>query len=335
MLFRSLPMDQYAEKGLLKDLTGLFDEINMLPGLKKAMQTANGQIYAMPAQFAIDLLWGNQDLIAQVTSLADLAQAQLENGKVPFSPRSAQDWLKLLFPANMPALRDASGIVQFNNEQFATLLTTLQSLYEKQGEMPLDTLVEGAAMQTEILSMLNGASAFMVSRFDNTMSASISYTVSGAETADCAPMPTLDGQSKGLIPSLMMGISAQSENQELAQAFIALVLSEEIQVAEGDGLPALSKVLDVLFEEAIEMSKNENMRAMLSFGGTPIEMKQADERILNHIRELINLADERIVEDQTLIGFITEESAGFFENGGDAMAVADAVQQRAWSYLNE
>lgn len=336
LVLDDLPMDKYVERGLLLDLTGRFDDVNMLSGLRKAMTALDGKTYAIPAQFAIDLLWGKKELVDQVQSLSEIEKINLPKNQVPFAPRSKEDWLKLFYPSSENAFRDASGNIQFTSAKFIEFLTALQSIYSRQGEMPDDALIADDPFQTEVLAVMNGAAAFYANRFSSTMDASLGYTIAGAQAADCTSMPTIDGKSSGILPSLKLGIGTNTQQPELAEEFIHLMLSDEIQNIEmGEGLPTLADALDALFEDALARSRNENLRTMISFGGTPIELKQPDEAILSRIRELINEANQQIQIDDTLIEFIGEESKNFFDGDQDASTVGVAIEQRAWSYLNE
>jgi hypothetical protein len=64
-------------------------------------------------------------------------------------------------------------------------------------------------------------------------------------------------------------------------------------------------------------------------------MKQPDERALASLRALIDTLDTQLIPDETLMGFIIEESEQFFEGRSDARTAASTIGRRAWSYLNE
>ena len=116
-----------------------------------------------------------------------------------------------------------------------------------------------------------------------------------------------------------------------------LLFSPEIQeLDQREGLPTVASSLDKLTADAKELSNNRNVAMMMyTGGGNPIEVKQPNEAMWDALRAMCDTLDQPWIDDPTLLGFIAEETAAFFEGYGTAQDAALAVQQRAAAYLNE
>ena len=102
------------------------------------------------------------------------------------------------------------------------------------------------------------------------------------------------------------------------------------------GLPVVAASLDKLIADAIERSASGNIMQMLAIAGSnPLQMELPDEGALMALRALCDALSVPITTDDTLMNFIVEETEAFFHGQGNAASAAQAVQRRAWPYLNE
>ena len=339
LILDGLPIRQYAQRGILADLSAILADTALLPGIREGSTDAEGRIYAVPAQFSFDLVWGNEAVVSAIQELSTLADLPIASGQTLMSPRMPEDWLRLFYAANAPLFTDAEGKPDFESPAFVAFLEALQLLYAQQGEMPSDLLqVMGDIAHADLIAMMNGATALYPASINNLMLLNIAYTISGEKDSAFAPIPTLDGMGRSYQPALLAGICTQSAQPELAQEFIATLLSPEIQETEEmEGLPTISDSLDVLFAAAIERTNNAgNLKMMFSMDGTnPIEMGQPSEDVLNRLRSLCDTLNTPGTMDETLLRFMVEETEAFFAGSISGEDAARAVRQRAWPYLNE
>lgn len=347
LILDGLPMDKYAQRGILKDISALVSALDILPNIIEGSTSADGGIYAVPVKYSFGTLWGNADLIDMIASLEDLAYANLGPDQSPLAARTPEEWLRLMYPACEAVFRDASGQLRFDTAEFELFLETLYDLYSTQGEMTTLDITQafsrrsaaaGGINMEEMLAVYNGASAFYPATIAGLMQLSMAYSVAGAEEAAFITLPSLDGPGRTYTPSLLAGINARSSQQALAEEFLTLLFSPEVQEADQiNGLPTTVNALDKLFDEAIERSEGTgNMRGAVSIqGGVSLQISQPTAEVWEAVRALCEIVDTPATMDETLLSFMLEETESFFDGQVSAAAAASALEQRAWFYLNE
>ncbi len=340
LILDGLPVEKYAQRGILKDLTGLLKDIVFLPGIRDGSTAADGKLYAMPAQFSVGLMWGNASTTNAIKTLQDLPSLPIAPGQTLLHPRTYEEWLRMFYPASESQFRNESGQLQFDSPAFESFLETLYQLYINQGDVPEERLGpgKGGMVPDEIFAMVNGSTVLFPSLFLSLMEMNIAYTISGGEESGFLPVPSLNGTGYGYTPSLMAGINANSKNQALAEEFVLSLYSPDIQeLDQMEGLPTVAASLDKQFADALTRSQG-GKKMMMAFsidGSNPINLKQPDEAVLNTLRTLCDTLNVPVRADETLLGFIIEETEAFFAGSITAQEAAQAVQQRAWAYLNE
>lgn len=109
------------------------------------------------------------------------------------------------------------------------------------------------------------------------------------------------------------GISASSENKEMAFEFIAMLLSEDTQRYVYDGFPVLKTVYEEQYADAL------NAGAYMP------------EVIYNGISK----SAACIQTDQDVFDIIEDEAAVFFAGDETAAEAAEVIQSRVQIYLDE
>ncbi len=348
LILDGLPMAQYISRGILKDLTDLLPGFDLLANIAEGSTYRDGKVYAVPASYTFEALWGNKDQIDMIESMTDMIDAA-GSDKSPLAARSAEEWLRLFYPASEDSFRDKNGNIQFNTPEFEAFLEALYDMYLVQGELAsLDQMFQSRGGQStsmrggmnvqEMLSVYNGVAAFYPSAISNLLMLSTAYSIAGGEDSAAITLPAVDGTGRAYTPACLAGINARSKQQELAAEFIALLLSPEVQeVDQSGGLPTTNAALDKVFADAIERSEESGgMVGRLGIpGGVSMEMKQPDQAAWEALEALAKSVNVPAAIDETLMAFIVEETAGFFEGRSTAQQAANALHQRAWFYLNE
>ncbi len=345
LVLDGLPVEKYMGKGLLRDLTALLPELGLLPGIEKGSAAADGKVYAVPASFSFDTLWGKKDIVDQVTSLQDLPTLSLPDGQTPLRARNGNSWVELFFPASKAALSTQNSKPTFNTPEFQAFLNTLYDLYSAQGDIANDAMgmraMRGGISMGEMLALYNGSAALCPMTVGGLMQINIVYSLAGGKDGACIALPSLDGQGRAYTPSLLIGLNTQSKHPTLGEEFLKIVYSADVQEMEQlDGLPAAAKSLDKLFADAIERSEEEG-NATIGFammgggGGLQMTMENPDAAAWNALRALCDTLDQPAVSDSTLMDFILAETGTFFDGKSDAATTGNAIQQRAFFYLNE
>jgi len=340
LILDEMPLAQYINRGVLLPLDDALTDIGFLPGILEGSRAADGRLYTVPAQFQFNTLWGNRAALSAVDSLGALLSLPLDDAQELLYPRTPEDLLALFYPASRAAFLGDSGKPRFDTPEFEDFLEALYQIYAAQSFLPSEQPAQfrGRRMMNseEFQGMLNGSVAVMPSTISSTMTSAMPYTVSGAEESLCIPVPGLGGVGRAYTPVLMPGINARTQNRALCEAFLRLLYSPEIQELESmEGLPTVAASLDALIANAKEVERGGQMRMSMSFGGNPLTLQQLNDAAWDEMRALCNTLNQASIDDPTLMGFILEETADFFDGFASAQDAAWAVQRRAMAYLNE
>ncbi|MCL1855485.1 MAG: extracellular solute-binding protein, partial [Clostridia bacterium] len=341
LILDELPMRQYISKGVLMPLDEVLAGIGFLPGILESSRAADGRLYAMPAQFRFDTLWGRKNQVEGVRSLGSMAEIPLDHAQDLLRPLTAEELLEMFYPASQSGFLDGTGHPRFDTPEFEAFLDALYGIYSAQAVQPNDVSGSpgnGPKMNMEELQgMMNGSIALMSSGMSGTLQTALPYTISGASDGAFIVVPAMDGAGRTYTPSLMGGIGANTAHPELAAEFLRSLYAPELQELDGvDGFPTVSASLNKLFADAKARNKEKNLAMVLSLGdGNPIQMEQPDDATWDAVRAACDTLTAPYIDDPTLMSFIVEETASFFEGRTSAQDAARALQQRAMAYLNE
>lgn len=67
-----LPLDSYADRGILEDLSGILSATDVIPNIQTAYES-NARIYAVPTRIGLPIIIGTQEVMSKISSLSGLA----------------------------------------------------------------------------------------------------------------------------------------------------------------------------------------------------------------------------------------------------------------------
>ncbi len=354
IILDGLPVKNYIAKGVLTDLSSALSGIDFLDGILQGSKSQDGKLYAMPAQFTFTTLWGKKDIVGQITSLDALADLRTAEGNSVMYARTPTQWLSALYYASESGFRDKNGRVNFDNPEFIAFLEDLYLLYSTQAETAQTAQGgpgqggQGGAVtmavpagggrnnMQEMQALLNGSIELYPTTIGSTMTLPTSYMVAGGSQSAFIPTPSVAGSGNSYTPSLIAGINAKAKNMAMATEFLKMLYSPVVQELEqNDGLPTVAPSLDKIIADAVERSQNSNAMMFMRMGDSSITVEQPKEEDWNNLRAMCEALNVPTVADSTLMGFIVEETAAFFQGQKTAADTAKSLQQRANSYLNE
>lgn len=344
LILDGLPLAQYIAKGVLRPIDDALADIGFFPGILAGSRHTDGKIYAMPGAFSVPTLWGDQEKLAGANALTALAAMPLDPHQNALRARTPQDWLRTFYPSSEGLFRNEQGTLRFDNPDFVAFLDALYRLYAAQldrVEESQDPALRGNAIDLGALSaMQSGALALYDARIAGTMQVGFCYTAAGAnEKTGVSLLPSLHGEGTVYTPSMLAGISARTTQEALAVEFLRSLYAPEVQEMEQmDGMPtvaaSLQKLIDTI-KEANKPGSDTQMAVIISDGTSAFEIGQPDNKTWDALYALLSQVNTPAVMDETLLRFMVEETAGFFEGQGDAQTAARALDQRAAAYLGE
>lgn len=331
--------ESYVEKGVLSDLTGLYQDIQFVGAIAEPFLEA-GSCYVIPARFTVPVLLSDgaglagdlPELTQAVTSagagrqsewrtVAEGAAAEYDSGNPPYLDVEIGALYDLLWNTSAPMLVKESGVEEANLRQW---LQTVKETGEYYGLLAngidpsrfyggsgggsygnQEVYVSQASGQWEQGYALTGAEQLDSIECLVDLLEQYSYNVNGA--AEAFQLAQFPGLLQGAYtPELLLAVSAASRQQELAEEFVRTVLSMDVQqYTYGDGLPVLQAAVD----------------RQLEYFAPDAEQYGWE------LRELQDLFDSRttpVVTDQTVYDVVYQAADGYCRG---ELTLDEAVEQ--------
>lgn len=260
IILDGLPAKSYEQKGILKDMKPHIDSLTgeaaLLPNIVEAFNHG-GSVYMMPVTFSVPMTMGREDVIAGITDYASLAEtvdrvkAEHPNETVCgfFSGEAAVRWF---LPVAATAFVEESGAI--NREALTEYLSLTERMYTASLEGISDFAKESMGWRQEnyeadsySYTHFNGVGGsfqdFLLQEME--LDAGMLKNVSAYQTglslkykegfADVA-MRSFDGMCAGAFePSILVGLSTASAQQETAEQFFDTIMGTKVQELLWDG----------------------------------------------------------------------------------------------------
>ncbi|MCL2604874.1 MAG: hypothetical protein FWD90_10385 [Defluviitaleaceae bacterium] len=284
LILDGTPVESYANRGMLLDLTGRVDVSGIYQNLL-APYTDNGRLHVIPTQFMIPALLGDRSELNAVRTLAALADSVINGnpatplisgegmlGGVPKEERAQlhfgdlRELFDIMWQANAPAIVDGNRL---DSDMLRAFLEATKAISDMYGLTDTNEMMAGssflsfggggrvntvpASLVTYMLQSTN-MGAFAVTNL------SLLHTMMDRGDGDAYIEP-FPGLAPGAwIPSTLAGISADTANPDFAAAFIETLLSVQVQqINHGLGLPVTRSGIAAQINLINEMMRERNM----------------------------------------------------------------------------
>ena len=273
LLLDGLPIDSYMEKNMLLDLNPYFEEelgANQYFNNIVTCYQQDAHLYAMPAKFRTNMLFGDVDVISKITDLDSFKTAlQQAREKRPegslIEIYSEKELLSLLEKI------DSCHWLMGNNidkDALSEYLTSAKEIYQfvNQGVTQEEKDMFGNEFMKEdnILMLLNPEAHYEVTNYFyqylQEKTPFLAGSVSGIQWKLSVMTSTFSQLGKGdfvawkngnegcFEPATIVSVCANTEKPELAVDFIKAILSGEVQAIENnDGFPVNREAMQQIF----------------------------------------------------------------------------------------
>jgi multiple sugar transport system substrate-binding protein len=334
-----LPWYKYVDKGLLADIGQLMSDkqfdtspyyTNIFDGCK-----TGGKLYGIPASFTYTLLAGKAAYMpdsATPTLPEFMAKAKaLPQGVSPFGNQDASQIFEQYIQYCYPQLVDTvNHKAHFDTPEFIQAMKDFKGLI---GENTSSNTNQDAKAE-----QLNGNVAYNAVTMSNPIDLSMQRAILGSDMKT-ANLPTLAGSDTNLFSaSLMLGINANSKNQDTAWEFIKTMLGEDVQgnqTEPNEGYPVLKSASQKKIDDMKTGSKLGTMRAVMRIGDKEIEAKPLTDADYQSILDTLPALNALQAADPNVLKILSEELPSFFTGQKTAETVASLIQNRVNTLLNE
>lgn len=362
MILDGLPLDTYIEKGMLKDLSGILERMNdediLFENLTEGFREEDGAVYVMPACFRVPLLAGDRAVIESMNDLESFADGMEalrrenpEGGLLGIY--DAETFLKLFGMVSSSVWTDENG--QMNTEKIQEFLSQVKRIYDAELKGAVPDEVSALEAEDEELSQYGAdASAMKLQVCQNVLNIPRGYALLACGYAEdiqlCLDNVTsvirteeqmayriFSGQEQNpFIPGTMVGISARTEQPDVAEEFVRKMFSEETQKNMSEGYPANRAAFAEVFDFYEPNAENGSMILSMP-DGTEEELclywpdDEEERDFADRVMELqvpVRTGDE-------LCGLVYETGVKVLEGSMSAKDGAEEIEKKAALYLAE
>lgn len=355
LVLDGLPVDSYIEKGVLEDLTDFYAALSkespLLENITKSMKKDG--LYGMTVRAKVLGIYGSEEEVGAMMSLKNL-ETYLEGSgeKSLLNATSYEQYLKLLLTLNYKEMFPDSGKKTFSEKTLQNLLKTTKELGERMGVESYSTmefyLKRMPEMTEESLRKEMGADTLKSIGTNNDMEArkgKQAVVVEAGGSNDlimpCAVIQELGTQPRGVnelyIPNGIVGINSGSKNKELAEEFLTMLFSEEIQSLDlGDGFPVNENALETWCQK--ESPEDGAGLAIAAGDDENGEIFGASEPSGTQIRpfaEIEKAADTPVQIDEAILEVIVDEGTAYFKGEKSLEEAVGSIANKTETYLQE
>lgn len=350
-------MEKYMSKEMLEDLAPYLDAStalsreNLVDVIEKAY-TYDGRLAALPTQLGLEVIVGRQSQLGNMQnwSVEDMIAFFEQNNDASILDSTSKDaMLDVCLKFNLGCFVDTQEkTCHFDTEEFSKILefaAQFTGTGDIQGWSSWSIYQNDRRLLDRQWCQEPCFAACAPQYFDNEPVSYIGY-------------PTMDGQSGIMLMTNYdaYGILTTSAHKEAAWMFLeSAILAEghtnNIRLGiESDisstAFPIMKNMLEEQFAASLKEAQKEmrpgpdgqpirNYRTTLGWGEDTIYCYAPLEEEIDLIWELIDQARPAPQHDETIMGIIREEAAGYFAGDKDIELVTAAIQNRVQLYLNE
>ena len=338
LLMDGLDAENYIERGMLEDISGIMEKAGILENIQKAYEEEDGSIYCMPVRFGIPILAGGSgeiDNAVNLEKIADMTEKYENQYSDSFFPAYQIKWpgvmLRFFGEISAPEWMKKDGTLDEKKvKDFFQQVNRIYQAGQKAGNASLDSTYEYAEKMERIYdknrreeSSLN---SYLVPCADGQALFSYGYLFSLEELFLLTTIEKqnsdishrlLNGQAENCFsPEMIMGISVKAREKEAAELFVSFLFSEEQQKNNKEaGFPVRKSVYDS--EEYWELGQEGN----IEYGFSSTYNGESHDMIT-----VVHSADDQIKEIQKLGKTLTMPSGG-------SRIIQDSVLEAGKRYL--
>lgn len=350
LILDDLPVDSLMEKGVLKDISNIVEPLikdgTLQKNIAECYQQKDGGIYSMPVRYGIPILYGNQEMIDAMDSLDSLQTWLDTHENQPLMNMVTYGELTRLF-TNMyhDELMDDNGKIK--KEKLKTCLSCIKEIGARiQAEMEDDYISETGEkleeMEGAYLSSWRAGSGVgsmkeeqvVSEELVSVMDMMVSSTVMREKDAP------LRFHKDTFVPHGLAGINSASGNIELAEEFIKVLFSQEVQECDlFDGFPINQNASELLKEKGADSTEEQDTGLMLGVSGADgsgemsfgMPLKTEVEELLDKSKEL----QKPSKADSVFQDMIFDEAKMYYEGSQELEQTIEGITAKADTYYAE
>ena len=321
-----LDIDSYADKGLLADLEDVVGPMEengeLLSNVTGAYKREDGKRYALPLQFAVNLILGRDIPAQDMATMEALAGFLSGTGEPYMAPQTVAEMVHKFYPYFCDEIVDGK---QLDKEALGKYLEYLKAIGDNCKILPSrqEDEVDMGIMDLSGKAKLafNRTAGFADSMFPMSMAEYIKGDFAAFENR--------------FEPLVQVGICSKSRYADRAKDFLRFALSEEIQDLEYNGFPVNRKSLES--QAAKDRSEYSMVVSVQGDDGSPImfESKAYSKETADRLVAMCQGLEKPVGEDAKICEVLTESLGGYLDGSQSKEDTIRKVEDSLKMYLAE
>lgn len=339
-------VDQYAEKGILEDLSTFYEKDqdiskdDLIPSVEKAMEI-DGKLYFVSPSFTISTLIASAKDVGTESgwTMDDLKKLLKEKSDArPFYSENKNDTLYSFIASNINDFVDwSTGECSFDSQDFKDILEISNQGKNEEMDYSEDSPSEPSLVKSGKVLFTSGFGVDMesVELYEKMYNGDITFI----------GYPNKDKNGSYFSFDMPMGIYSKSKVKDAAWEFVKMFMSLEFQGGQDTiySNPTRQDAFDMLVKRKTATKKykdelgNEVEPLQSGYGWDdlnidigPLSDKQAQKYI-----DLVNSTTKTSDYNTEITNIITEEAKAYFAGQKSLDETADIIQNRVKTYVNE
>lgn len=364
IMMDGMDTDTYVEKGVLRDLSDIVEEIDGQEGLYRNLiegLASDGAMYAVPAKFYLPVLYGNGDYVNDVDDYTSMADA-VERARQAYPDTnllgicSAGGIMRRFVPVCAPSWKDDKE--RLDQAKIREFLEQSKRIYDMQmNGTPQEEILsyqrqmigeDGKSTEEGKYFLIARDSCYMMQESPMVYGEIVdAYTyrstlsiprVQGMEGTVISP---LNGQSSGVYhPASLVGISAAAKNPDAAAEFVRVMLGSDVQKTLQFGFPVNKTALPAQFAyEESDLGEDGGQFYVSSSTkdgrGYEYTIYPVEQDGIDRLESWIAGLDTPYLSDAVLEEAVYKEGAAYLEGRQDIDTAVKAVADSVEIYLYE
>lgn len=348
LLLDGLPTESYVEKGILKDLTEITEQLmsqeEYLEAPLKNTVYKDGKVYGLPVRFSVPIQYGSETVKEALHSLESLSDYMEEHPQASVFGIADKTYIRdFLFQIFQEEMLGEDG--KINQEKMARLLELeLQIAGNARSEVLDEYTFQETGVQINV---------FQQGMFSHPISPIIQREPESVVTERISGVPNMmipytlmrelalspETIRDMYVPHGIVGINQDTTQMEQAEQFVKYLFSREIQGTQlDDGLPVLKSALEKLPEETKGMASLMTAASSWNIEGMEDLTVEAGYPTAEEVEAFVKLCftlEKPAKQDAVVWGIYQEEANQYLKGNTDAGTAAQNMAQKVDTYLAE
>lgn len=349
LILDGLPVESYIEKGMLKDISAVVEEIDGSEGVfenvKKAYQK-NGAIYQFPARFYVSLVNGDEEALAagaSLTKLADYVTGKKAAGESKIFPMGgAADLLEKLYYADSAGWFDESG--KLKEEALKQYLSCAKQIYDVEPHESENVDYFDPELDASLFGSLDAFGVVM-------KEAKLGYGTL-VDTSELVMLHSMNQQHgwnfgpantdavKGFGVYQLAGILEGTDTAECAEDFLRTLFGVDCQTLSYNGFPVNRTAYDTLCEQEKHAYDGNEGNAGVSVSTTEgddyhLSFVNLSDEVVEKITGILTAAEKPVCMDEVIKEIVLEQGEKALKGEMSVDEALNEIKQKCNLYLSE